>query len=258
MEFKTKKVKMVNVSTRFTVVVDRTGLWKGKPMKSLLTSLKRTGGRNNAGRITANHRGGGLRRLYRQVDLKRLKDGIYATVERLEYDPIRTAFIALIKYDDGEYSYILAPRGLKPGMKVISGDSVEPSIGNCLKLKNIPDGTLLHNVELIERAGGKLARSAGSSVVLCGRELDHVIIQMPSGFKKSISSECRATVGLLSNPEHFNCVKGKAGKTRHLGRRPVVRGTAMNPVDHPHGGRGRGRKHMAKRGVKTVVKKNHF
>lgn len=263
-DFKTKKVNMVNTSTRFTVRVDKTGLWKGDPYSKLTKSLPKTGGRNNKGRITCRHMGGGHKKKYRMVDFRRnTMDGINATVVRLEYDPNRSCFIALIKYENGIFDYILAPHGLKEGMVVCSGENVNISIGNCLPLKNIPDGTLVHNIELKPGAGGILARSAGASVSVCGRETDAVIVAMPSGFKKKIPNECRATVGELSNKEHMNIVFGKAGAKRHLGIRPENRGVALNPVDHPHGGRGRAKirtNHTGrvKHGQKTVRVKNHF
>ena len=263
-DFKTKKVKMVNASTRFTVRVDKTGLWNGDPYSKLTKSLPKTGGRNNKGRITCRHMGGGHKKKYRMVDFRRnTMDGINATVVRLEYDPNRSCFIALIKYENGIFDYILAPHGLKEGMVVCSGENVNISIGNCLPLKNIPDGTLVHNIELKPGAGGVLARSAGASVSVCGRETDAVIVAMPSGFKKTIPNECRATVGELSNKEHMNIVFGKAGAKRHLGIRPENRGVALNPVDHPHGGRGRPKVRTnhtgrVKHGQKTVRVKNHF
>jgi large subunit ribosomal protein L2 len=263
-DFKTKKVNMVNTSTRFTVRVDKTGLWKGDPYDKLTKSLPKTGGRNNKGRITCRHMGGGHKKKYRMVDFRRnTMDGINATVVRLEYDPNRTCFIALIKYENGIFDYILAPHGLKEGMVVCAGENVNISIGNALPLKNIPDGTLVHNIELKPGAGGVLARSAGASVSVCGRETDAVIVAMPSGFKKTIPNECRATVGELSNKENMNIVLGKAGANRHLGIRPENRGVALNPVDHPHGGRGRPKVRTnhtgrVKHGQKTVRVKNHF
>ena len=263
-DFKTKKVNMVNTSTRFTVRVDKTGLWKGDPYDKLTKSLPKTGGRNNKGRITCRHMGGGHKKKYRMVDFRRnTMDGINATVVRLEYDPNRSCFIALIKYENGIFDYILAPHGLKEGMVVCAGENVNISIGNALPLKNIPDGTLVHNIELKPGAGGVLARSAGASVSVCGRETDAVIVAMPSGFKKTIPNECRATVGELSNKEHMNIVLGTAGAKRHLGIRPENRGVALNPVDHPHGGRGRPKVRTnhtgrVKHGQKTVRVKNHF
>jgi large subunit ribosomal protein L2 len=263
-EFRAKKVNMVNTSTRFTVRVDKTGLWKGDPYAKLTKSLPKTGGRNNKGRITCRHMGGGAKKKYRMIDFRRnTMDGINAKVERLEYDPNRSCFIALIKYENDVFDYILAPYGLKEGMVVCSGESVNISIGNALPLKNIPDGTLIHNIELKPGAGGVLARSAGTTASVCGREMDFVIVEMPSGFKKRIPSECRASIGELSNKEHMNIVFGTAGAKRHLGIRPENRGVALNPVDHPHGGRGRASVRTnhtgrVKHGQKTTRVKNHF
>lgn len=223
-------------SQRQLVTVDRSELWKGKPVKSLTEGLTKSGGRNNYGRTTARHIGGGHKRKYRMVDFGRQKTGVPAIVERLEYDPNRTAFIALIKYSDGELSYILAPQRLKAGDVVESGEGVDIKPGNALPLKNIPVGTLVHNVELKARKGGQLARAAGSYVQLVGKDVGYALLKLRSGEVRMVRSECMATIGAVSNPDNQNQNLGKAGRTRWLGKRPVVRGVAMNPVDHPHGG----------------------
>ena len=213
---------------------------KTRPEKSLVVSLLKQGGRNNTGRITMRHRGGGARQFYRLVDFKRNKTGIPATVVSIEYDPNRTSRIALIHYKDGVKSYILAPVGLKVGQTVEAGEAVDIIPGNCLPLKNIPVGTEIHNLELKIGAGGKLVRSAGMAAQIVGREGDYAHVRLPSGEVRMIRLDCRASVGQVGNVEHENIVIGKAGRQRHLGWRPFVRGTAMNPVDHPHGG-GEGR-----------------
>ena len=236
-----KSYKPITPSLRQLVIVDREGLWKGKPVKALTRGKSNTGGRNNHGHITSHHMGGGHKRRLRTIDFKRRgKFGVAATVERLEYDPNRTAFIALIKYADGELSYILAPQRIKAGDEVMSGERVDIKPGNAMPLGNMPVGTIVHNVELKKGAGGKLARSAGNYAQLVGKDSGYAQIKLSSGELRVVSSECLATVGAVSNPDNQNTVIGKAGRSRWLGRRPVVRGVAMNPVDHPHGG-GEGR-----------------
>jgi large subunit ribosomal protein L2 len=223
-------------SQRHHIAVDRSELWKGKPVKALTEGLKQKGGRNNAGRITVRWRGGGHKRRYRIVDFKRRKDDAPATVERLEYDPNRTAFIALITYPDGEQSYILAPQRLRAGDTVVSGERVDVKPGNAMPLRNMPLGTIVHNVEMKPGKGGQIARSAGTYVQLVGREQGYALLRMTSGEMRMVRAECRATIGAVSNPDHQNIVIGKAGRNRWLGRKPSVRGVAMNPIDHPHGG----------------------
>ena len=225
---------------RELVIVDRSGLWKGRPEKTLVEGLSKKGGRNNAGRITARRRGGGHKRLYRVVDFKRRKFGVPATVERLEYDPNRTAFLALIRYEDGELSYILAPQRLKEGDKVLAGEQTDVKPGNAMPLKSVPIGTIIHNVELKPGKGGQIARAAGSYVQLVGRDQAYAIVRLNSGEQRLIHGSCMASVGAVSNADHANIKLGKAGRKRWLGKRPSVRGVAMNPVDHPHGG-GEGR-----------------
>jgi large subunit ribosomal protein L2 len=226
---------------RQLVTVDRSGLWKGKPVKGLTEGLTKSGGRNNMGRATARRRGGGHKRTYRIVDFKRRKMDMPAIVERLEYDPNRSAFIALIKYQDGELSYIVAPQRLGVGDQVISGEAnIDVKPGNAMPLKIIPVGTIIHNVELKPGKGGQIARAAGSYVQLVGRDQGYAILRLGSGEQRLVHGNCFATVGAVSNPDHSNISLGKAGRSRWLGRRPSVRGVAMNPVDHPHGG-GEGR-----------------
>ena len=228
-------------STRQLVIVERTGLHKGKPVKSLTKGLTKKAGRNNDGRITARRRGGGHKRLYRLVDFKRQKFDVPATVERIEYDPNRTAFIALIKYDDGELGYILAPQRLAAGDQVMATSGradIKP--GNAMPMSNIPIGTIIHNVEMKVGKGGQLARSAGNYVQLVGRDGGYAQLKLNSGELRMVRAECMATVGAVSNPDQANIKLGKAGRKRWLGKRPQVRGVAMNPVDHPHGG-GEGR-----------------
>jgi large subunit ribosomal protein L2 len=225
---------------RQLVIVDRSELWKGKPEKALTEGLRKTGGRNNHGHVTSWQRGGGHKRRYRIVDFKRRKYDQPATVERLEYDPNRTAFIALIRYEDGELSYILAPQRLKAGDTVISGNKVDVKPGNAMPLKNIPVGTIVHNVEMKIGKGGQLARSAGTYVQLVGRDQGMALLRLSSGEVRMVQSDCMATIGAVSNPDEQNIVIGKAGRSRWLGKRPHVRGVAMNPIDHPHGG-GEGR-----------------
>ncbi|MEX1108851.1 MAG: 50S ribosomal protein L2 [Dongiaceae bacterium] len=235
-----KTHRPVTPGTRQLVLVDRSELYKGKPVKALTEGLTSTGGRNNHGHITSYQRGGGHKRRYRKVDFKRRKYDMVATVERLEYDPNRTAFIALIRYEDGEQSYILAPQRLKAGDKVMSGERTDIKPGNAMPLKSIPVGTIVHNVELRPGAGGQFARSAGTYVQLVGRDQGYALLRMTSGEVRKVRGECMATIGAVSNPDRQNESLGKAGRSRWLGRRPHVRGVAMNPVDHPHGG-GEGR-----------------
>ena len=235
-----KSFKPITPSQRQLVIVDRSELHKGGPVKALTEGLTKSGGRNNYGRITARRMGGGHKRRYRVVDFKRRKFDVAATVERLEYDPNRTAFIALIRYDDGELSYILAPQRLKAGDKVVSGGKADIKPGNAMPLKSIPVGTIVHNVELKSGAGGKMARAAGSYVQLVGRDAGYALLRLGSGEVRMVRGECMATVGAVSNPDQQNINLGKAGRNRWLGRRPAVRGVAMNPIDHPHGG-GEGR-----------------
>ncbi|MCZ6886320.1 MAG: 50S ribosomal protein L2 [Alphaproteobacteria bacterium] len=227
-------------SLRQLVLVDRSQLHKGKPIKALTEGKKRSGGRNNAGRITVRHRGGGHKTRYRIIDFKRRKFDIEGTVERLEYDPNRTAFIALIKYADGELAYILAPQRLDAGDKVISGQRVDVQPGNAMPLASIPVGTILHNVELKPGRGGQIARSAGTYVQLIGKDAGYAQVRLGSGEVRMVPELCMASIGAVSNSDQKNINLGKAGRSRWLGRRPSVRGVAMNPVDHPHGG-GEGR-----------------
>ena len=227
-------------SRRSLVLVDRSELHKGAPVKKLTKGLSKTGGRNNKGRTTMWWKGGGHKRSYRLIDFKRINDDKKAEVIRLEYDPNRTCHIALIKYEDGQLSYIIAPQKLKVSDTVISGNNVDIKPGNCLPMKSIPPGTLLHNVELKPGKGGQIARSAGSSVQLVGKDRNNAMLKMVSGEQRLVPLICRATVGVVSNPDHQNAKSGKAGRSRWLGKRPHVRGVVMNPVDHPHGG-GEGR-----------------
>ncbi len=227
-------------SRRSLVLVDRSQLHKGGPVKKLTKGLSKTGGRNNQGRTTMWWKGGGHKKSYRVIDFKRQKDNKAAEVIRLEYDPNRTCHIALIKYEDGLLSYIIAPQKLKVSDTVSSGIDVDIKPGNCLPIKNIPAGTLLHNVELKPGKGGQIARSAGSSVQLVGKDRNNAMLKMVSGEQRLVPLTCRATIGVVSNPDHQNAKSGKAGRSRWLGKRPHVRGVVMNPVDHPHGG-GEGR-----------------
>ena len=231
-----KNFKPVTPSLRQLVIVDRTGLWKGKPVKALTVGKKKTGGRNNHGHITSHHMGGGHKQRLRLIDFKRRKVDVPATVERLEYDPNRSAFIALLKYADGEVSYILAPQRLKAGDEVVAGERVDIKPGNAMPLANMPVGTIVHNVEMKKGRGGQLARAAGTYAQLVGKDAGYAQIKLNSGELRVVPAECLATVGAVSNPDQQNIVIGKAGRTRWLGHRPVVRGVAMNPVDHPHGG----------------------
>ncbi len=236
-----KTFRPITPSLRQLVLVDRSELWKGKPVKMLTEGLTGSGGRNNTGRVTARRMGGGHKRTYRLVDFKRRsKFDMPAVVERLEYDPNRTAFIALIKYEDGTLSYILAPQRLKAGDSVIAGERVDVKPGNAMPLRNIPVGTIVHNVELKPGKGGQLARAAGTYLQIVGRDQGYAQLKLPSGELRIVRGECMATIGAVSNPDEANVVIGKAGRNRWLGRRPSVRGVAMNPIDHPHGG-GEGR-----------------
>lgn len=235
-----KRYKATSPGLRDMAVPTFSELSKVKPEKSLLVTLNKTAGRNSQGRITSRHRGGGATRKYRIIDFKRQKDNIVGKVATIEYDPNRTAYIALINYADGEKRYILAPRGLKVGDNIESGTDVDIKTGNALPLANIPLGTVVHNIEMYPGRGGQLARSAGAHAQLVGKEKGYAQLRLPSGEYRLVSLDCRATVGQVGNVEHENIVIGKAGKNRHRGLRPRVRGTAMNPVDHPHGG-GEGR-----------------
>ena len=239
-------------SLRHMVRVDRSHLWKGKPVKALTEGKRRTGGRSNTGRITSYRVGGGHKQAYRIVDFKRRRFDQVATVDRLEYDPNRTAFIALIHYEDGTQSYILAPQRLAVGDKVVSGEKVDVKPGNAMPLASMPIGTIVHNVEMKIGKGGQIARSAGTYAQLAGRDQGYAILKLNSGEMRMVRAECMATVGAVSNPDHFNQVIGKAGKSRWLGIRPNVRSIAMNPVDHPNGGRTKGGKHwMTPWGIST-------
>lgn len=228
---------------RQLIITDRSQLWKGEPEKTLTEGKRKTGGRNNSGRITCRFIGGGHKQRYRLVDFKRTKLDIEATVLRLEYDPNRTAFIALIEYKDGEKAYILAPQRLKEGDKVISGEKVDIKVGNSLPLKNMPVGTIIHNVELKPGKGGQLARAGGTYAQLVGRDQGYAQIKLSSGELRLVRGECVATVGAVSNPDQKNINVGKAGRSRWLGQRPTQRGISMNPVDHPLGGRTNGGVH---------------
>lgn len=241
---------------RSLITVDRDGLWKGDPVKTLTEGKKSSGGRNSHGRMTSRHRGGGHKKTYRVIDFKRRKFDVTGTVERLEYDPNRSAFIALVKYTDGELAYILAPQRLNAGDQIVSGERVDIKPGNAMPIKNMPIGTIMHNVELKAGKGGQLARSAGTFVQLVGRDQGMAQIRLASGELRLVSSDCMATVGAVSNPDQKNIVIAKAGRSRWLGKRPHVRGIAMNPVDHPHGGRTNGGKHwVTPWGISTKGKK---
>jgi large subunit ribosomal protein L2 len=231
-----KKYRPTSPGRRFITTMDFSDLSKVEPERSLLEAGKKHSGRNNNGRITVRHKGGGTRKRYRIIDFKRTKDGVPAKVATIEYDPNRSCRIALVNYRDGEKRYILAPLGLKVGDAIESGTGADIKIGNCLPIKNIPVGTVIHNVELRPGQGGKLVRSAGVSAQLMAKEGTYSQVRMPSGEVRRIHVDCRASIGQLGNIEHENQVIGKAGRQRHLGKRPSVRGIAMNPVDHPHGG----------------------
>ena len=235
-----KHFKPVTPSLRGTVLIDRSELWKGKPVKVLTEGKHNTGGRNNHGRTTSFFRGGGHKRTYRHVDFKRRKFDVVGTIECLEYDPNRTAFIALVKYADGELAYILAPQRIKAGDQVVAGARVDIKPGNAMPLSAIPVGTIVHNIELKQGAGGKMSRSAGTYAQLVGKDAGYAQIKLQSGELRVVRGECMATVGAVSNPDNMNQSIGKAGRARWMGRRPHNRGVVMNPVDHPHGG-GEGR-----------------
>jgi large subunit ribosomal protein L2 len=249
-----KNLRPVTPGTRNAVRPSFEEITTRKPEKSLLSPLPKHGGRNNRGRITTRSRGGGPRRMYRQIDFKRRKEGVPGRVVSIEYDPNRTTRIALIYYADGEKSYILAPQGLSVDNWVQAGPTAEIKPGNSLRLRNIPTGTVVHNVELTPDRGGQMVRSAGASAQVLSREGEYVLIRLPSGEMRRVLLNCRASIGQLSNPDHKNESLGKAGRSRHLGRRPHVRGVAMNPVDHPHGG-GEGRSPIGMPGPKSPTGK---
>lgn len=256
-----KTYKPTTPGVRALVGIDRSELYKGRPYKPLTEGLTKTGGRNNNGRITSRHIGGGHKKLYRLIDFKRNKVGVEATVDRIEYDPNRNAFIALITYADGEKAYILAPQKLTIGDKVISGDNEDIKPGNAMPLKNMPIGTIIHNIEMKPGKGGQIARSAGCYAQLVGKDSDYAQIKLNSGELRIVRGECKASVGAVSNPEFHNATLGKAGRARWLGIRPQTRGEAMNPVDHPLGGRTRGNRHPCSpwgqnaKGLKTRTNK---
>jgi large subunit ribosomal protein L2 len=235
-----RRLKPVTPGSRFAVLNTYTEVTTNKPEKSLTAPLKKSGGRNNQGKMTVRNIGGGNKRKYRIIDFKRNKFNVEGTVKTIEYDPNRTAFISLIEYADGEKRYILAPNGVEVGQKLVSGEGIAPEVGNCLKLKNMPLGIDVHNIELHPGKGGALIRSAGTKAQLVAREGKYVVLRLPSGESRMILGECMATVGEISNGNHSLIVLGKAGRNRWLGKRPRVRGVAMNPVDHPMGG-GEGR-----------------
>lgn len=235
-----KKYKPTSPGLRQLVIVDRSELYKGDPEKSLTVGLRKTGGRDNFGHVTSRRIGGGHKRKYRIIDFKRNKFNQEATVERIEYDPNRSSFIALISYEDGEKAYILAPQRLKAGDKVISAEKTDIKPGNAMQLKNMPVGTIMHNIELKSGKGGQLVRSAGCYAQLVGKDAGYAQLKLSSGELRIVREECLATVGAVSNPDNQNKSLGKAGRNRWLGNRPVSRGVAMNPIDHPHGG-GEGR-----------------
>ena len=267
-----KTFNPTSAGRRHLIQVDRSGLFKGKPVKSLVEGQSKSGGRGQTGRITSRRKGGGHKQAYRLVDFRRTKHDMAAVVERLEYDPNRTAFIALIKYADSTLSYILAPQRLAVGDTVISGASVDVKPGNAMPIGAVPVGTIVHNVETKPGAGGSLARSAGTYVMVAGRDGANVIIKLKSGETRMVPAGCMASVGAVSNPDHLNEIVGKAGRTRWKGSRPVSRGIARNPVDHPNGGRTNGGKHWAtpwgkptkgyktrtnKRTTKMIVRSRH-
>jgi len=231
-----KTFKSYTKSTRGTVLVDKKGLWKGKSLKSLSIGKSSTGGRNNLGRITSRHKGAGHKNKYRIIDFYRKKDDIKAKIERIEYDPNRSAYVALIKYEDGIMNYIIAPNKINVGDEIISGRNKEIKVGNCMPLSDIPAGTDIHNIELSPNSGGKLVRSAGSSAQIAGTDDKYCVIKLGSGEVRKVINMARATIGSVSNSDHQNIKIGKAGRNRWKGIRPQTRGVAMNPVDHPHGG----------------------
>ena len=235
-----KTFRPTTPSRRQLVLVDRSHLHKGRPAKALTKGLTKKGGRNNQGRQTVRHRGGGHKRLYRTIDFKRCKFDVPATVERLEYDPNRSAFIALLRYEDGEIAYILAPQRIGPGDVVMAADRADIKPGNAMPMRNMPVGTIIHNIEMKSGKGGQLARAAGNYAQLIGKDAGYALLRLSSGEQRMVRGECMATVGAVSNSDNQNINMGKAGRKRWLGRRPTVRGVVMNPVDHPHGG-GEGR-----------------
>ncbi|MDR0941867.1 MAG: 50S ribosomal protein L2 [Bacteroidales bacterium] len=258
-----KKLKPITPGQRHKIVAVNTGLTKIKPEKSLLEPIKRTGGRNNTGKMTMRYIGGGHKRKYRIIDFKRDKENVQAEVISLEYDPNRSAYISLVQYADGEKRYIIAPNGIQVGQKIEAGEGVEPELGNCLYLKEIPLGTIIHNIELTPGKGAQLARSAGTYAQLASRDGKFAIIKLPSGETRMILVTCKATIGSVSNSEYSLLRSGKAGRSRWLGRRPRVRGVVMNPVDHPmgggegraSGGHPRSRKGLPAKGYKTRAPK---
>jgi large subunit ribosomal protein L2 len=231
-----RKPKPTSPGRRFVTYPDFAELTRSEPEKSLTEGLKKSGGRNAHGRKTSRHRGGGAKRLYRKIDFKRQKDGVPARVAEIEYDPNRSSYIALLHYADGEKRYILAPARLRVGAAVESGPAADIRVGNSLPLTNMPPGTVVHNVELTPGRGGQLGRAAGTGIQLLAKDGDYVTLRLPSGEMRMVRGECRATVGTIGNSDHQNVKVGKAGRKRHMGVRPQTRGTAMNPVDHPHGG----------------------
>src|SRR6188508_2532374 len=235
-----KQYKPTSPARRGLILVDKSALWKGKPVKALTEGKRKTGGRNNKGHVTSRGIAGGHKQKYRYIDFKRRKWDMPAVVERLEYDPNRTAFIALIKYQDGEQAYILAPQRLAVGDSVVAGNYVDVKPGNVMPLGNMPVGTIIHNIEMKIGKGGQIARSAGTYAQIVGRDQDYVILRLNSGEQRLVHGRCRGTIGAVSNPDHMNISIGKAGRTRWLGWRPHNRGVVMNPIDHPHGG-GEGR-----------------
>ncbi len=245
-----KFYKPTTPGRRNMTTMDYSGLSKVAPERSLLEPIKKNAGRNSYGRITVRHRGGGNRRKYRVIDFKRERFGISATVQTLEYDPNRSAFIALVQYEDGEKRYIIAPQDLKVGDKIVSGPEADIKPGNALPLINIPVGTFLHNIELYPGKGAQLARSAGNTAQLMAKENGMALLRLPSGELRNVPATCMATVGVVSNPEHANVNYGKAGRKRHMGWRPTVRGSVMNPCDHPHGG-GEGKSPIGRPGPVT-------
>ena len=245
-----KKVNPTSPARRTYTVSSFSEITHTKPEKSLLAPLKKTGGRNNQGQITVRHIGGGNKRKYRIIDFKRNKDGILARVVSVEYDPNRTSYISLLHYEDGEKRYILAPNGLQVGDILMSGETAEIKVGNCLPLELIPVGSVVHNIELEPKRGGKVARSAGISARLMAREGSYATLRMPSGEMRKVNSKCRATLGEVGNLEHELISLGKAGRTRHMGIRPTVRGSVMNPIDHPHGG-GEGKAPIGRKSPRT-------
>jgi large subunit ribosomal protein L2 len=238
-----KSYKPSTPSQRHLVIVDRSGLYSGKPVKTLVEGQSSTGGRNNHGRITTRFRGGGHKQAYRKVDFKRVRRDQPATVERIEYDPNRTAFIALVKYSDGELSYVLAPQRLSAGDVIVAGEQVDIKPGNAMPVGNMPVGTIVHNVEIRIGKGGQIARSAGTYAQIVGRDQEYVILRLNSAEQRLVHGRCMATVGAVSNPDNMNTTIGKAGRQRWRGRMPHNRGISMNPVDHPHGGRTNGGGH---------------